>query len=154
LKLARRLDVGDRVTITHIPPDDRLGMATALAEARVFAALSDYEAHPVGIMEALSVGRPVVGYEAAGIAELISEGWVQGVSPGSSAASIGRHLAGAMYTHPLVDPAGLPTWDACAHQLGRAYRTVLTKSGEYPAEDAEISDAVSDQPELSSAPGM
>ena len=48
-------------------------MATALAESSVFAALSDYEAHPVAVMEALCVGRPVVGYDIAGVGELFAE---------------------------------------------------------------------------------
>ena len=42
-------------------------IAVAMAEAQPsrvsWSALSDYEAHPVAVMEALSVGRPVVGYE-------------------------------------------------------------------------------------------
>ena len=65
-ELARGLGVLDRVTITHLPPADREGMASTLAESSVVAALSDYEAHPVAVMEALSAGRPVVGYDIAG----------------------------------------------------------------------------------------
>ena len=83
--LARRLGVADRVTITHLPPTDREAMASVLAGASVVVALSDYEAHPVGVMEALSVGRPVVGSDIAGIGDLVAEGWVRGVAPGASA---------------------------------------------------------------------
>ena len=42
--LASELGVADRVTIAFLPPEDRTAMATALAEANVVAALSDYEA--------------------------------------------------------------------------------------------------------------
>lgn len=122
-KLARRLGVLDRVTMNHLPPADRAAMATALAESSVVAALSDYEAHPLAIMEALSVGRPVVGYDIAGVADLVAEGWVRGVTPGASAASIGRELVDAMSAPPRVDPAHLPTWDSCADQLARVYLT-------------------------------
>ncbi len=66
LKIAERFNVLDRVTIQLIAPDNRQAMATALAEASVVAALSDYEAHPVGIMEALSVERPVVATRRQG----------------------------------------------------------------------------------------
>src|SRR5215469_12072606 len=59
-QLARDLGVSDRVTIKHLAPADREGMATTLAESSVVAALSDYEAHPVAVMEALCVARPVV----------------------------------------------------------------------------------------------
>src|SRR5215471_12752807 len=66
-ELARHLGVSDRVSIKYIAPADRRGMATALAESSVVAALSDYEAPPVAVMEALCVARPVVGYDVAGI---------------------------------------------------------------------------------------
>lgn len=122
-ELARILGVADRVTITHLPPADRLGMAKALAESTVVAALSDYEAHPVAVMEALSVGRPVVGYDTAGIGELVSEGWVQGVSRDASAISIARSLVDAMSATSLSDSAELPTWDSCADELAQVYLT-------------------------------
>jgi glycosyltransferase involved in cell wall biosynthesis len=120
-QLARRLGVGDRVTIREVKPSDRVAMAKALAESSVVAALSDYEAHPVAVMEALSVGRPVVGYDVAGIGDLVAEGWVRGVTPGASAATVASRLVEAMSSPPLVDPAALPTWDSCAEQLAQAY---------------------------------
>jgi glycosyltransferase involved in cell wall biosynthesis len=120
-ELARRLGVFDRVIITHLPPADRETMARVLAESSVVAALSDYEAHPVAVMEALSVGRPTVGYDIAGIGELVSEGWVRGVTPGAPAISVARSLVEAMSVPSLVDPAKLPTWDSCAEQLAQVY---------------------------------
>jgi glycosyltransferase involved in cell wall biosynthesis len=124
LKLAKRLGVLDRVIIKSIAPNDRRAMATALAEASVFAALSDYEAHPVAVMEALSLGRPVVGCDASGIAELIGEGWVYGVDQGASREVIGDRLVMAMSSAPLADPTELPTWDDCAEQLTQLYLTL------------------------------
>jgi len=125
--LARRLGVGERVTITQVPPADRAAMALALAESSVVAALSDYEAHPVAVMEALSTGRPVVGYDVAGIGDLVAEGWVHGVAPGASAASTARHLVEAMSSPCPVDPATLPTWDSCAEGLARTYLSLLRR---------------------------
>jgi len=146
VKLAKRLGVLDRVTIKSIAPSDRRAMATALAEASVFAALSDYEAHPVAVMEALSLGRPVVGCDASGIAELVAEGWVYGVDLGASPEVIGDRLVMAMSSPPSADPTELPTWDDCAQQLAQLYlalggrrpqpasseRDVLTRSNHVP----------------------
>jgi glycosyltransferase involved in cell wall biosynthesis len=120
-ELARRLGVADRVTIKHLPPSDREGMARVLAESSVVVALSEYEAHPVAVMEALSVGRPVVGYDLAGIGELVSEGWVHGVTPGAPAISVARSLVEAMSAPSLADTAKLPTWDSCAAELSELY---------------------------------
>jgi glycosyltransferase involved in cell wall biosynthesis len=120
-ELAHRLGVRDRVIIMEINPKDRAAMAKALAESSVVAALSDYEAHPVAVMEALSVGRPVVGYDIAGISDLVAEGWVLGVTPGAPAATVASRLVEVMSAAPLVDPAVLPTWDSCAEQLAQVY---------------------------------
>jgi len=130
-ELAGNLGVSDRVSIEHVASADRQGMATALAEASVVAALSDYEAHPVAVMEALSVARPVVGYDVAGIGELIAEGWVRGVPPGAPAADVARQLVKAMSARPTadeartLDQAQLPTWDSCADQLAQVYLSSL-----------------------------
>jgi len=121
--LARRLGICDRVTITQVTPTDRVAMATALAESSVVAALSEYEAHPVAVMEALSLGRPVVGYDIAGIGDLVAEGWVRGVAPGTPDATVADHLVQAMSSPSLVDTAALPTWDSCAERLAQIYLT-------------------------------
>lgn len=130
-ELAGHLGVSDRVSIEHVAPADREGMATALAEASVVAALSSYEAHPVAVMEALGLARPVVGYDVAGIGELIAEGWVRGVPPGAPASDVARQLVMAMSALPAADEdrtldhAQLPTWDACADQLAQVYLSSL-----------------------------
>jgi glycosyltransferase involved in cell wall biosynthesis len=109
-------------------------MATMLAESSVVAALSDYEAHPVAVMEALYVARPVVGYDIAGIGELIGEGWVRGVPRGASAAAVAHELVKAMSTPTLVDHAQLPSWDSCADQLAHVYLSSLGISEGFPRE--------------------
>lgn len=137
--LARQLGVDGRVTIRHLPPADRVSMATALAEASVVAALSDYEANPVAVMEALDAARPVVGYDVAGVGELVAQGWVRGVPPGAPAATVAQELAAAMSAPAppgsAPAPAGsvpapaerapLPSWDTCAGQLAQVYRSAL-----------------------------
>jgi glycosyltransferase involved in cell wall biosynthesis len=124
-ELARHLGVSDRMSIRHVTPADRQGMATALAEASVVAALSDYEAHPVAVMEALCVARPVVGYDIAGVGELVAEGWVRGVPHGAPAATVAQELVKAMSSPSLVDHVQLPTWDSCADQLAHVYLSSL-----------------------------
>jgi glycosyltransferase involved in cell wall biosynthesis len=124
-KLARHLGVSDRVSIKHVAAADRQSMATALVESSVVAALSDYEAHPVAVMEALCVGRPVVGYDIAGIGELIAKGWVRGVPCGAPAAAVAQELVEAMSSPSSLDHAQLPSWDSCADQLAHVYLSSL-----------------------------
>ena len=125
-KLARHLGVSDRVSIKHVALADRQGMATMLAESSVVAALSDYEAHPVAVMEALGIARPVVGYDIAGIGELFAAGWVRGVPRGAPAATVAQELVKAMSSPLLVDQAQLPSWDSCADQLAHVYLSSLS----------------------------
>jgi glycosyltransferase involved in cell wall biosynthesis len=120
--LASRLGIADRVAITHVLPRDREAMATALAQASVVAALSDYEAHPIAVMEALSAGRPVVGYDTAGLADLVARGWVRGVVPGAAPAVVASELVQAMSRPAGILGAELPTWDSCAADLEQVYR--------------------------------
>jgi len=124
-ELARHLGVSGRVRIKHVAPTDRQGMATTLAESSVVAALSDYEAHPVAVMEALSVARPVVGYDIAGLSELFAAGWVHGVPHGAPAAAVAQELVKAMSSPPPMDHAQLPSWDSCADQLAHVYLSSL-----------------------------
>lgn len=125
--LADSLGVADRLSITALPPEDREGMARALCEADVFAAMSDYEAHPVAVMEALSLGCSVVGLDIAGIGELVHEGWVRGVSADSTPEQIAAGILAGMGQPSLVDPATLPTWDTHAQALRDLYLEIAKK---------------------------
>lgn len=122
--LAKRLGVSDHVTIRHVEPADRMGMAVALAEASVVASFSDYEAHPVAVMEAVGAGRPVVGYACSGVGELVNEGLVLGMTPGTSAPDAARDLVRAMTQQDVRTPPEIPTWDTTAGQLAAAYGQV------------------------------
>lgn len=121
LALADRLGVGERVSVRFVPPPDRAAMAAALARAGAAVLLSDYEAHPVAVMEALTVGRPVVVARTSGLTELVELGWARGVHADADPA----HVAGVIAEQldgPLVpDPRQLPTWEACVSALEEVY---------------------------------
>lgn len=121
---AKQLGVGEAVTIDHIPPGDREAMARALGEAQAFAAFSDYEAHPVAVVEALTLGVPVVGYDVAGIADLVEDGIVRGVTPGAPPAAAADALVSVLTCRSRAAPPELPTWDGAAAQLAEVYQAI------------------------------
>ena len=129
--LAARLGVAEQVSIYQIDPRDRGGMARELASAQVVAALSEYEAHPVAIMEALALGTPVVGFDVAGTGDLVEEGLVTGLPMTASDAEVARALGDAIDggRRPLGDDVDFPTWDSCAAQLADVYREVAAGAG-------------------------
>jgi glycosyltransferase involved in cell wall biosynthesis len=122
--LVESLGLQKSVTIEHIAPDKRQRMAESLAQAAVFATLSEYEAHPVAVMEALTLGIPTVGLATAGTANLVEEGLVEGVPVDASPATIARILIGALNRRGRGSPALLPTWDGAANELADIYMNV------------------------------
>jgi glycosyltransferase involved in cell wall biosynthesis len=121
-ELSARLGVADAVGIHAIPPADRQAMATALGRAAAMAALSDYEAHPVAVMEALTLGTPVIGFAVAGVADLAEDGLVRPVRPSATAEQVAGALREVLSApRPGVTP-GLPTWESCAEALAQVYR--------------------------------
>lgn len=121
LALAARLGVADRVTVRFIPPPDRAAMAAALARAGVAVLLSDYEAHPVAVMEALTVGRPVVVSRTSGLTELVDLGWARGVHADADPAHVAEVIALQLDDPIAPHPSLLPTWEGCVSQLEEVY---------------------------------
>ncbi len=66
-------------------------------------------------------GRPVVGYSVAGIGELVDEGLVHGVTPGTSPAVVAEQLVTVMSSPLPTAIPELPTWDTATAQLARLY---------------------------------
>ncbi|MBE7187702.1 glycosyltransferase family 4 protein [Jatrophihabitans endophyticus] len=128
--LAVRLGVAEHVQIYQVDPRDRSAMAVELASAQVLAALSDYEAHPVAIMEALTLGTPVVGLDVAGTGDLVEDGLVTGIPVTASADDVAAALATAMAggRRPVGADVDFPTWDTCAAQLADVYREVAGRA--------------------------
>jgi len=123
--LIRRLRLEKYVTIEFVPPSDRGRMAQTLGTAGALAALSDYEAHPVAVMEALELGVPTVGLDTAGIGDLIEEGRVEGVPRDASPETIARTLVAALEGRHVSSPGSLPTWDLAASDLAEIYREAI-----------------------------
>ncbi|ABD13198.1 glycosyltransferase [Frankia casuarinae] len=130
-RLADRLGVVDRVSFTSIPPEDRQAMSDCIARAGVVALLSEYEAHPVAVMEAVALGRPVVVAPTAGLGELAAAGLAQSVADPADeqlvAKTLGIYLLASAgdspsETRPTPEISTLPTWDGCAEALARIYR--------------------------------
>lgn len=123
--LITTLGLEGSVTIECIAPGDRVRMAVALGGAAVVAALSEYEAHPVAVMEALTLGTPIVGLDTAGIGDLVEDKLVEGVPRDASPAVVARALITAI-EHPNRNiSAELPTWDTAANKLAQVYLDAL-----------------------------
>jgi glycosyltransferase involved in cell wall biosynthesis len=119
--LIKTLGVDSSVTIEYIAPNDRKRMAESLCQASVFAALSEYEAHPVAVMEALTLGIPTVGLTTTGIGELVDDGLVKGILRDASPTAVANVLVAALNSSYRSAATTLPTWDIAAEDLARVY---------------------------------
>jgi glycosyltransferase involved in cell wall biosynthesis len=127
LSLAKELGVDDRVSVRFVPPVDRAGMAESIARASVMTLLSDYEAHPVAVMEALTAGRPAVVSRTSGLTELADLGWAVGVDQRAGAEETARAIERQLDDPVVPDPADLPTWETCVAGLSDTYQSILAR---------------------------
>ncbi len=121
LERARALGVADHVEIAPIGTADRAAMYELLSRAGAVALMSDYEAHPVSVMEALALGKPVVVADTTGLSEIAAHGWATAIPLRSSGPAIATALLEALDSPPH-GPVPLPSWDDAARQLAALYR--------------------------------
>ena len=86
------LNLNDAVTIRSIPSHERQEMAAAIAGASVVTLLSDYEAHPLSVLEALALGRPVVASYTSGLIELAEDGLIRAIPLDSTPGQVATAL--------------------------------------------------------------
>jgi glycosyltransferase involved in cell wall biosynthesis len=124
-QLAQDLGVRDRVEIAGIAAEDRPGMATLLAQASLVLLLSEYEAYPVAVLEALAMQRQVLVADCSGMSELVDRGPVRAIPLNSSAEDIATAVVQQLQTPLPQKLLQLPTWDACADSLLMLYHQVM-----------------------------
>jgi glycosyltransferase involved in cell wall biosynthesis len=123
-----RAGLGDRVEIGSIASDDRAGMSNLLSSASLTVLMTEYEAHPIAMMEALALKRPTLVAYTSGLMEYADRGFVRAIpidsDPREVAAAIIKELR-----DPLVPPSiEVPTWDDCAEALLRLYRQIVSRA--------------------------
>ena len=129
-QLAREFGVAERVEIRAIPSADRSVMAATLASAALVTLLSDYEAHPIAVMEALALGRPVLVADTSGLSELAEDGLVTAIDPQSTPRQVAAAVLDQL-AHPLVpDNVVLPSWDDCVASLLEVYDGAVGRTKE------------------------
>ncbi|TIT01722.1 glycosyltransferase family 4 protein [Mesorhizobium sp.] len=125
-RLVATLGLEKRVTIAGIPGSERQKMADLLASAALFVLFSEYEAHPVAVMEALSLRRPVLVSDTSGLRELAANGLCRAIPWNAGPGELAAAMAEELEAHREVPDLALPDWDACAQALSDVYCDVLS----------------------------
>ena len=126
--LANSLGVQDQVEIRGIPPGNRQGMAELLARSSLVVLFSEYEAHPVSVMEALSLKRPVLVADTSGLRELAQQGLVSALPLDSTPNELAAAIIDQIENPPPPVEVTLPTWETCADSLLAVYRRIARAS--------------------------
>ena len=121
--MARELAVAERVSIRGFGPDQRGQLGRVVSDADVVCLLSEYEAHPVAVMEALGTGTKALLADTSGLTELGEQGLATTIALEASPAEVAKTVL-ELATAPRTAPPPLPTWDDCAAQLQALYREV------------------------------
>jgi glycosyltransferase involved in cell wall biosynthesis len=127
-RLVARLRVERAVTFTSFPVEERAALGALLRASDIVALMSEYEANPVALMEALALGRKVVVADTSGLTELTASGLVTAVPLHATPTELAKVLASVAAASSLDSPP-LPTWDHCVDELLRVYAETVSPSG-------------------------
>jgi glycosyltransferase involved in cell wall biosynthesis len=124
--LAQKVGVEHAVQIRALPAEDRAQMARVLGQATVVALLSEYESHPIAVLEAVALRRSVLVANTSGLKELAEQQLVCALPLASTPAQV-AHAIIQQIEHPYVPPGSfcLPTWDDCVRQLLAIYHMTI-----------------------------
>lgn len=125
-RLSARLGVDHAVTFTSYDSTQRPALGALVRSCDVVALLSDYEANPVALMEALALGKNVVVASAPGLDELACAGLATAVARKVGPEVLAAVLARVAARVP-APPAVLPTWDDCADDILGVYSEVWAR---------------------------
>jgi glycosyltransferase involved in cell wall biosynthesis len=125
--LVERLGLNDKVIIGKIPPSQRDAMADAMSRASLVTLISEYEAHPVAVMEAVSLGTPVLTTDTSGFIELAEQGLVRTVPLTASTEALAQAILEGIVAPRRPVALVLPDWEDCTSKLLLAYKRILSK---------------------------
>ncbi len=123
-EMVERMRLERAVTFASFDASERADLGALLRSSDVVALMSDYEANPVAVMEALALGRPVLVADTSGLSELAAEGLATAVAPDIAPGELARTLL-EVAAGPAPATTDLPDWDECTDRLLRLYEEIL-----------------------------
>lgn len=120
--------LGDAVTITFVPPAERAGMADELLRASLVVLFSEYEAHPVAVMEAAALDCSILVADTSGLSEIAQQGLAQAIPIDSGPERIAEAVVRQLREPFRPGAFTLPTWEGCTDRLLEVYRGVLDRA--------------------------
>lgn len=127
-RLAARSPRPAQIRLRSFPPDRRRQLAELIASSALVVLLSEYEAHPVAVMEAVGLGRRVLVADNTGLSEIAGQGLARAIPLDRSDAEIGAAMLTELSRPPVSPVPALPDWDACTDRLAALYERVAERA--------------------------
>lgn len=126
-RLAGEGPAAGHVRIASFAPQRRGDLRRLLERADLVLLLSEYEAHPVAVLEAAGLGRRVLVADNSGLRELAGRGLATAVPLRGSDRELGEAMLEVLRGPPPSGPVALPTWEDCADRHAELYRRVAAR---------------------------
>jgi glycosyltransferase involved in cell wall biosynthesis len=119
-RLVRKERVDEHVEIGAVPVARRSEYVERLEETSLAVLLSEFETHPLAVIEAVALGCPALVGDTSGLRELADAGYARAVPLDTPPAAIATAML-EQIAAPPGPPLSLPTWDGCRDALIRLY---------------------------------
>ena len=100
-------------------------MAEEVSHAALVVLLSEYETHPIAVLEAIALGRPALVAATSGLNEIANKGLAQAIPLDSTSRQVAEAVLDQLRRPQVPPPFKLPTWDECATELLALYQKVV-----------------------------
>jgi len=122
---AADLAVADHVEFISVPTDERHTMASLMARVGLVVCMSEFETHPLVVLEAAASGILPLVADTSGLRELAEDGLAAAIPLGSSREVIAQAIIQRLESPEPAPTVRLATWDDCASGLLGLYRDVV-----------------------------
>ncbi len=120
-----RLNLQANAEVRAVKPTDRQGMAEVLASASLVMLMSEYETHPMAMLEAIALGRSVLVSNTSGLQELADDGYAKAAPLNSTPEQLAAIMLRQLRQPHTPKTIHLPTWDDCAEGLLSLYGDII-----------------------------
>jgi glycosyltransferase involved in cell wall biosynthesis len=103
-------------------------MAREISKAALVVLLSEYETHPIAVLEALALGKSVIVTDTSGLSELAQRGMAQAIPLKSKPAQVAEVVLKNLGRTAKPANLELPTWDDCCTGLLALYSDVTGRT--------------------------
>jgi glycosyltransferase involved in cell wall biosynthesis len=127
-RLVTRLRVERAVTFTSFDVEERAALGALIRSSDIVALMSEYEANPVALMEAIALGRKILVADTSGLSEFAADGLATAVRLHAPPSELAKALV-SVAAAPGPKSCRLPTWDHCVDELLRVYAETVPPPG-------------------------